>query len=201
MTPEDTASHVTARATGIGPAIFLDRDGVLNEEVNYLHDPKDLVMVPRAAEAVARFNAAKIPVYVVTNQAGIGRGYYGLEDYRAVNAKMSALLAAEGAHIDDWYLCPHAPTADCPCRKPRPGMLQLAAREHALDLPRSVLVGDKDSDLEAGRAAGCQTILVRTGYGRQTEIALAQSARSGLFDGCFGSLVDAVETIVSRVRP
>lgn len=183
------------------PAIFLDRDGVLNEEVNYLHDPKDLVMVPHAAQAVARFNDAGIPVFVITNQAGIGRGYYGIEDYRAVNGKMSSLLAVEGAHVDGWYLCPHAPSSGCLCRKPRPGMLQTAALEHALDLSCSLLVGDKDSDLEAGRAAGCQTVLVRTGYGRQTETALEQSARTGLFDGCFNSLIDAAEMILSRVRP
>lgn len=155
------------------PALFLDRDGTLNEEVDYLHRPEDLALIPGAAQALARVNAAGIPVVVVTNQSGIGRGYYDWVDFQAVMARMAEHLAEAGAHLDATYASPHHEkgqgdygVADHPDRKPNPGMLRRAAEEHGLDLARSWMVGDKAVDLEAGRRAGCRTILVRTGYGR-----------------------------------
>lgn len=154
------------------PAVFLDRDGTLNEEVDYLSDPDQLVIIPGAAAAVARLNARGIPVVVVTNQSGIGRGKYGWQDFAAVMSRMSTLLALENARIDAIYAAPHHEqgqgeyaVADHPDRKPNPGMLLRAAEEYGLDLPRSWMVGDKEVDLEAGRRAGCRVVLVRTGYG------------------------------------
>lgn len=154
------------------PAVFLDRDGTLNEEVDYLSDPGRLVMIPGAAAAVARLNARGIPVVVVTNQSGIGRGKYGWQDFAAVMSRMETLLALEHARIDAVYASPHHEkgqgdyaVADHPDRKPNPGMLARAAEEHGIDLARSWMVGDKDIDLEAGRRAGCKVALVRTGYG------------------------------------
>ncbi|MGC4069213.1 MAG: HAD family hydrolase [Polyangiaceae bacterium] len=137
------------------PALFLDRDGVLNEEVNYLHDPKDLIMIPGVGEVIAECNRLGVPVIVITNQAGIGRGYYDVAAYESVNRAMAEHLAAVGAHVDAWYFCPHHPTESCTCRKPAPGMLELAARDWQLDLSRSVVVGDKESDLTGRSRRGC----------------------------------------------
>ncbi|HXC16472.1 MAG TPA: HAD-IIIA family hydrolase [Holophagaceae bacterium] len=167
------------------PAVFLDRDGTLNEEVGYLARAEDLRLLPGAAAAVARLNARGIPVVVVTNQSGIGRGYYGWQDFSAVMSRMGTLLAMENAHLDGVYAAPHHEqgvgdyaVADHPERKPNPGMLQRAAEEHGLDLAGSWMVGDKAIDVEAGRRAGCRTCLVRTGYGADE-------------DGCGADLVAA----------
>ncbi len=178
------------------PAVFLDRDGTLNEEVDYLHKPEDLVMIPGVCAAVARLNAAGIPVIVVTNQSGIGRGYYGWQDFAAVMSRMGTLLAIENAHVDGVYVSAHHEkgqgdyaVADHPDRKPNPGMLLRAAEEHGLDLKRSWMVGDKGIDVEAGRRAGCRTVLVRTGYGSKED-------PSGATFVC-DSLVEAVERILA----
>lgn len=162
------------------PAIFLDRDGTLNEEVDYLHKPEELVLIPGAARAVAKLNALGIPVAVVTNQSGIGRGYFGFDAFDSVTARMSELLAEAGAHLDAVYVAPHHEMGqgefahpDHPERKPNAGMLTRAALDHGLDLSRSWMVGDKESDLEAGRRAGCRVALVRTGYGKSVDGSLA----------------------------
>ncbi|WP_029214959.1 D-glycero-beta-D-manno-heptose 1,7-bisphosphate 7-phosphatase [Kallotenue papyrolyticum] len=158
-----------------GRAVFLDRDGTINVEVNYLHRCEDLVLIPGAAEAIRRFNRAGWLVVVVTNQAGIARGFYDEAAMHALHAHLRERLAAAGARIDAFYFCPHHPdfTGPCVCRKPADGMLRQAARDHAIDLARSWLIGDSWSDLVAGHAAGCRTLLVRTGYGRATEARLA----------------------------
>ena len=162
------------------PAVFIDRDGTLNEEVEYLSRPEDVVLIPGAREAVARLNAQGIPVLVVTNQAGIGRGKYGWADFRAVMERIAALLAEAGAHMDGVYAAAHHKEGlgeyahpDHPDRKPNPGMLLRAAKEHGVDLARSWMIGDKALDLGAGRNAGCRVALVRTGYGAQVDPALA----------------------------
>ncbi|MBL0313288.1 MAG: HAD family hydrolase [Holophagaceae bacterium] len=161
-------------------AIFLDRDGTLNEEVDYLHKPEELVLIPGAAQAVAKLNALGIPIAVVTNQSGIGRGYFGFDEFNEVTARMAHLLAEAGAHLDAVYVAPHHEMGqgefahpDHPERKPNAGMLTRAAQEHGLDLSRSWMVGDKESDLEAGRRAGCRVALVRTGYGKSVDGSLA----------------------------
>lgn len=158
------------------PAVFLDRDGTLNEEVDYLSDPDQLSLIPGAAAAVAKLNARGIPVVVVTNQSGIGRGRYGWREFEAVMSRMETLLAREQAHVDAVYAAPHHAkglgeyaVADHPDRKPNPGMLLKAAEEHGLDLSHSWMVGDKALDLEAGRRAGCRVALVRTGYGHSVD--------------------------------
>jgi D-glycero-D-manno-heptose 1,7-bisphosphate phosphatase len=150
----------------------MDRDGTLTEEVGYVNHPNRLRLLPRSAAAVRRLNAAGIAVVVVTNQAGIARGYFSPEVLAAVNAAMVSQLKDEGAHVDGVYVCPHHPTEGeppyrlvCDCRKPRPGLLLRAAAELGLDLERSILVGDKGSDLVAARAVGARAVLVLTGYG------------------------------------
>ncbi len=179
------------------PAVFIDRDGTLNEEVGYLCRPEDVALIPGAREAVARLNAAGVPVIVVTNQAGIGQGKYGWEEYHAVMARIKELLGEGGAHLDGAYAAPYHPRGlgtyqhpDHPDRKPNPGMLLQAAATHGLDLARSWMVGDKQLDLEAGHNAGCRAALVRTGYGRDVDPKLA--------DLVAGDLAEAVDRILAE---
>ena len=169
------------------PAVFLDRDGTINAEVDYLCRVEDVALIPGSAEAVARLNAAGFPVIVVTNQSGIGRGRFSWEAYRAVMGRLAELLSAHDARIDAAYVAPHHPCAkgeychpDHPDRKPNPGMLQRAAADLGLDLTRSWMVGDKDIDLQAGRNAGCRSALVLTGYGAASDPALADFVATDL---------------------
>ena len=155
------------------PAVFIDRDGTLTEEVGYVNHPQRLKLLPRAAEAIRRLNAAGVPAVLVTNQAGVARGYFSEDVLHAVNDRLVRLLKDEGAHLDGVYVCPHHPTegkppfrAACDCRKPRPGMLERAARELDLDLRASTVVGDKTVDIETAAPVGARSVLVLTGYGR-----------------------------------
>lgn len=149
------------------PALFLDRDGVLNEDRGYVHRWEDFRWIPGAREAVAAFNARNWWVFVVTNQSGVGRGYYPEADVLALHARMEADLAAAGARIDAFYHCPFHPEAledryrhpDPPDRKPNPGMLLRAMADWPVDAARSVMVGDKAIDLEAGQRAGVRSLL------------------------------------------
>ncbi len=155
------------------PALFLDRDGVLVAEVGYLHRPEAVRLIPGAGALIAVANRAGLPVVLVTNQAGIGRGYYGWAEFQATQARISADLAAEGAALDMVLACPfHAEGQPPyrhpahPCRKPRPGMILRAAERLGLDLTGSWIVGDRAIDLEAGRAAGLAGgVQVLTGQG------------------------------------
>lgn len=153
------------------PAVFLDRDGTVIQEREYLADPAGVRLVPGAAEAIRRLRAAGYAVVIVTNQSGIARGLYRESDYRAVAARLDTMLARAGARPDGTYHCPHHPdlTGPCPCRKPGTGMHRRAAEELGLDLAASVYVGDKPTDVEPGLALGGRGVLVRTGYGRESE--------------------------------
>jgi len=155
------------------PAVFLDRDGTINEQVGYVNHVSRLWLLPGAAAAIARLNERSIPVIVVSNQAGAARGYFPPSLIEQVNARMHELLAAEGAHVDALYFCPHLPSSklpelavDCNCRKPRPGMLLRAAQDHDIDLATSFVVGDRMGDVAFGQSVGATGILVLTGYGR-----------------------------------
>lgn len=186
--------------------VFLDRDGVINEEIEYLHDPDRLVLVRGAAEAIAALGRAGAAVVVVTNQAGIARGMYTERELAAVTARLDELLGSAGGRLDATYFCPHHPEAGagayriaCRCRKPAPGMLERAAAELGLDLARSVIVGDRETDLLAGRAAGCAAVLVRTGYGAREEARLASAGRAELPDAVFDSLATATPWLLERL--
>ncbi len=155
-------------------ALFLDRDGVIVEEVGDLHRPEDVRLVPGAAAAIAAANRAGVPVVVITNQSGIGRGHYGWPEFQGTQERIAAALDLEaGAALDMVLACPYHPEGAPPfrhpahpCRKPRPGMILRAAERLGLDLPGSWIVGDRALDLEAGRAAGLAGGLhVLTGYG------------------------------------
>jgi D-glycero-D-manno-heptose 1,7-bisphosphate phosphatase len=155
------------------PAVFLDRDGTLNEQMGYINHLSRFVLLPGAAQAVCRLNQHGIPVVVVTNQSGLARGYFPASLLEKVHAELERQLAREGAHLDGIYVCPHHPEVKveqyrqvCLCRKPQTGLLEQAATELNLDVSRSFMVGDRWSDLECGVRAGAAPVLVLTGYGR-----------------------------------
>lgn len=145
--------------------IFFDRDGTLLEERNYLSDPAQVALIPGAAEAVRMARAAGYLAVVLTNQSGVGRGYFRMQDVEAVHRRMEEMLAAEGARLDGIYICPHAPEEDCACRKPRTGLVERAALELGIDLSRSWMIGDKAADIELAANAAMKSVLVMTGYG------------------------------------
>ena len=157
-------------------AVFLDRDGTLLEEANYVCELDRLVFFPFAIDAVRLLNRAGFAVVVVTNQAGIARGIVEESFVAQAHAVMTERLAEGGARVDGYYYCPHHPQGIveayrrvCECRKPQPGMLRRAAGELGLDLTGSFVVGDKLQDVEAGAAVGARGVLVRTGFGRTEE--------------------------------
>jgi D-glycero-D-manno-heptose 1,7-bisphosphate phosphatase len=144
-------------------AVFLDRDGTLMRDVDYCGDPKKVHVYPEAAPALHRLKERGYKLIVVTNQSGIGRGYFTEDDYRLVEAEFFRQIGA--GLIDASYYCPDPPTSTSVRRKPGPGMVFEAQRDHRLDLRRSFFVGDKASDIACGQNAGVRTILVRTGFG------------------------------------
>jgi D-glycero-D-manno-heptose 1,7-bisphosphate phosphatase len=146
---------------------FIDRDGTLIEEKNYLSDPGGVVFIPGSAQAIMQLQAAGAKVVVISNQAGVGRGYFGVEVVHAVNQRLQDMLRKEGCTIDAFYFCPHHPEAGCDCRKPRLGMFRQAAADFNMPL-NGLMIGDNASDVKAGLDAGLTTILVRTGYGEKT---------------------------------
>jgi D-glycero-D-manno-heptose 1,7-bisphosphate phosphatase len=154
-----------AEAVSLRPAVFLDRDGTLAEEVGYLNDVNRFRMFPFVPQAILRLNRAELPVIVITNQSGIARGYFPESLVPAVHELMTTQLAKVGAHVDALYYCPHQEDDACSCRKPKPGMLESAAHEHGVDLSRSFVVGDRYSDIEMAHRVEARAILVRTGYG------------------------------------
>lgn len=188
------------------PAVFIDRDGTLTEEVGYVNHPQRLRLLPSSAQAIRRLNEAGIAAVLVTNQAGVARGYFSEEVLQAVNASLVAQLKDEGAHLDGLYVCPHHPTEgappyrqDCDCRKPRPGLLHRAAADHGLDLGRSTLVGDRPSDLLAARAVGAAAVLVLTGYGLG-EWEYRRASLPVEPDHVAEDLLGAVEWVIARGR-
>jgi D-glycero-D-manno-heptose 1,7-bisphosphate phosphatase len=165
------------------PALFLDRDGTINEDRHYLSDPAGVFLIPGAAEAIAEVNRLGVPIIVVTNQAGIAKGIIPFEAIAKIHQELDQQLARFGAKVDAYYFCPHHPEGPiaefhqvCQCRKPLAGMLQRAAQEHQLDLSQSWMVGDRLTDAEAGAAAGCKTMLLRTGYGHELPEVLDHAA-------------------------
>ena len=135
-------------------------------DVDYCGDPKDVHLLPGVREALSKLKKAGYKLIVITNQSGIGRGFFDEQQYSAVEAELARQLGA--GLIDATYYCPHLPEDGCKCRKPSSEMVLAAARDHDINLTRSFFVGDKRSDIECGRGAGVKTILVRTGYGSET---------------------------------
>ncbi len=175
------------------PALFLDRDGTLMEEVNYCHDPKQVKVFPGAAEALAKAKAAGFRTIVVTNQAGVSRGRITEEQLREVQEEFLRQLGP--GLIDACYVCTDHPDSPSPRRKPEPGMLLEAAADHQLDLKKSWCIGDKASDIESGRRAGVRTVLVRTGYGSTPEHACADAHFT------VRDIVAAIQLILDEIAP
>lgn len=152
-------------------AVFLDRDGTVNEEVGYLRDLGQLRLIPGAGPAIRLLHEAGLKVVLITNQSGVARGYFPESFVHETHALLEKMLQEEGVRLDGIYYCPHHPTAGnsrytmtCDCRKPGTGLIDRAARELDIDIKRSYVVGDKWSDIELGQRAGAHSILVRTGF-------------------------------------
>jgi D-glycero-D-manno-heptose 1,7-bisphosphate phosphatase len=176
-------------------AAFLDRDGTICEEMGYVNHVDRLQIFPFAAAAIRQLNEARVPVIVVTNQSGVARDIFPESLVHQVHKKMISELSAGGARVDAIYFCPHKTEDACECRKPNPGLLEHAAREHALDLSASWVVGDRYADLEMGHAAGSRGILVMTGYGRgEYELHHTKWARQP--DALAENLAEAVRRIL-----
>ncbi len=183
-------------------AVFLDRDGTIVAERGYITVPEDVHLVEGAAQGILALRAGGWKVFVASNQAAVAKGLITEDELSRINLRMVALLAGEGATLDGIYCCPHHPegtvpeyAVECECRKPRPGLLEQAAREHDLDLSACVMIGDSRRDVETGKAAGTATILVRTGHG-----AKAAGEPHGA-DHVAEDLAGAVAWLASRTGP
>lgn len=153
--------------------IFLDRDGTINEEIEFLHAPDQIRLIPKAADAIREFNMLGFKIFILTNQSGIAHGIFNENDLKEIHEKLLSILKKSNAKIDHIYYCPHHPEGKiekyrkiCNCRKPMTGMFEIAAKEYNINLSRSFVIGDKKIDIEAGNNCGAFSILVLTGYGK-----------------------------------
>ena len=175
MRTQKTIGHIQT-----SPAIFVDRDGTICEEVNYLRRVEDLHLLPFAAEALRLARQAGYRVVIISNQSGVARGYMEESTVQEINQALQEMLREQGAEVDGIYYCPHhiqgnpPYNIDCPCRKPNPGMLYRAQEDLHLDLAHSVVIGDKYSDVETAHRVNIPGILVLTGYGREEKERIAQ---------------------------
>lgn len=177
------------------PAVFLDRDGVLNQNrADYVRTWGQVEFLPGVFEALRRLAGSPFMVVVVTNQSAVGRGLMTCEGLEDINQGIVQQVQRAGGRIDAVYACPHRPDEGCSCRKPRPGMLLQAAQDLAIDLERSYLIGDAVSDMQAGLAAGCRPVMVRTGRGATQVTGLAAA---GLDVPVVADLVAAVARILN----
>lgn len=178
-------------AAGLLPSVvFLDRDGTIIEDRHYLHSPDGVVLLPGAARAIARLNHAEVPVVLITNQSGLGRGYFTVEQYEAVHARMIELLALDGAKLDASYYCADSPEVKNSCRKPSARLFRKAIREHDLDMSRAIYIGDRWRDLAPMLELGGKGILVESGHTSFEDFTFAQKHARVV-----ESLEDAVEQI------
>jgi len=178
-----------------GTAVFVDRDGVINEERRaYVTRWSEFRFLPGALDALVALSQTGQRVLVITNQSAIHRGLATHADVRRLHRRMVAAVTAAGGRIDGIYVCPHRPDEGCDCRKPRPGLLLRAAAQHRLDLARCYLIGDKLTDIEAGLAVGCRCILVRTGLDDTAEFDRPETGPHAF--RCFGDIRTAVDHIL-----
>ncbi|HLX12052.1 MAG TPA: HAD family hydrolase [Bacteroidota bacterium] len=185
--------------------LFLDRDGTINEEVHFLSSPDQLTLIPGSAEAIRQANDLGFKVVVISNQSGVARGMFSEADVRKVNAALISMLEKEHARIDGMYYCPHHPDGpdpaykkDCDCRKPKIGMLTEAAKKLDIDLKKSILIGDRITDIQTGNNAGTASILVRTGYGAEMLPMLGDYKLK--LDYIANNLLDAMQFVKSHLH-
>ncbi|GHU62261.1 hypothetical protein FACS189418_3330 [Clostridia bacterium] len=182
-------------------AIFLDRDGTINEEVNYLYEIEKFAFIPGVPEALAQLKKAGYLLLVVTNQAGIARGYYTESDVQLLHSYINQCLFKQSVQIDRFYYCPHHPQGkgkykkECLCRKPNVGMLERACTDFFIDRKKSFLIGDNQGDILAAKNFGIPSILVRTGHGKSVE---KQLEKDYLY--CAENLAEAVEWILAKEK-
>ena len=187
-------------------AVFLDRDGTVNVEANFISSPDQLQLIPRAGAAIRELNTLGTRVFIITNQSGVARGYFSEAAVHDIHEALRALLKKENAFVDDFFYCPHLPGAKderynvvCDCRKPKPGMLLQAQQKYSVDLRRSFVVGDRCIDIASGKAVGAGTVMVSTGYGAEEVLNCRNQADFFAHD-----LLDGVEyikqTVVSQER-
>ena len=179
-------------------AVFFDRDGTINVEKEYLHRTEEFEFIAGAPDAIRLLKDAGFLVILVTYESGIGRGFYDESAVHRLHRYMDEELSRCGAAVDAYYLCPHHPLhgigeyrRECGCRKPLPGMLHEAADDFSIDLNASYIIGDKMADMEAGLAAGCRPLLVRTGYGAKEPASLPEGVSS------YADIMAAVRAIIS----
>jgi len=188
------AVHVEPKPAKQSPAVFFDRDGTVIAEADYLHEPERIRILPNALEGMKRFQDMGYRIVMITNQPGIGIGYYSKEDFYRVNRAMLKSFSEKGILVDKIYFCPHGKSENCACRKPEQALVRRAQEELNLDLSRSVIIGDKTSDIETGKRAGMRTVLVRTGFGgRDGEFAMQPDVTAE-------NLLDAAKRILEMER-
>jgi len=158
------------------PCIFIDRDGTICEDKVYLADPEGLVIFPEVPEGIQRLKKSGFLTIVITNQSGIGRGYFDKETLEKIHERLKGILKEKGAVIDAIYYCPHHPEENCDCRKPKTGLVQQALKDFEIDLDRSFIIGDTDMDTELGRKMGMKTILLT----RPSNPTVAGISRGGI---------------------
>ena len=185
-------------------AVFLDRDGTINEEMGYINHLERFILLPGAAEAIRRINQSGLKAVVVTNQSGAARGYFPMELIDQVHHKMRGLLQEEGVFLDGIYTCVHAPEGEgegggCDCRKPNTGLIRQAAEDLQLELSRSYVVGDRFKDVEMARNSGAKAVLVLTGYGKGELEFLGPTSRVKP-DFVAADLSEAVDWILSDLK-
>ena len=186
------------------PAVFLDRDGTINEQMGYINHPSRFVLLPGAAEGIRLLNENGFLVIVVSNQSGVARGYFPIDLVHEVHDLMHRLLSSEGARADDVLFCPHHPdgkveeyAVPCDCRKPKPGLIEKARQRFDIDMARSTVVGDRFSDIELAFACGLRGVLVKTGYGRG-DLRYVFPGRKVQPDVVAGDLEEAARRILER---
>lgn len=185
--------------------IFLDRDGTINQEVHYLHQTSDLVIMPGVAEAIRLLREDGYRIVVVTNQAGVARGYYSCQDVERLHEYLNELLNKDGAWIDHFFYCPHHPVygvgeykKDCDCRKPGTGMFMMAEQHYQVDKANSYMIGDKLLDVEAGMNYGIRGILVGSGYGAEVHREQMERQEEPVYEFYAETLMGAARYIVDR---
>ena len=186
-------------------AVFLDRDGTINKEVTYLYRPEDLIILPGVPQAIKRLKDHGFRIIVVTNQAGIARGYYTVEQMHKLHQYLNDRLKKDGAWIDRFYYCPHHPQHGigeykkmCRCRKPGTGMFEAARQEYGIDKNRSYMIGDKRIDVQAGHNFGICSILVGTGYGMEEREESRSLGEEPFYDFYSETLMGAAEFIIGK---
>lgn len=181
-------------------AVFLDKDGTIIEDVNYLKHASQIKFIPGSVEAIKMLNKAGYKVIVISNQSGIARGILTEDMLQAIDKNLHKRLLHQGAYLDGMYHCPHHPEhglypykKECSCRKPNPGMLLKAAKDHDIDLAQSYMIGDHPTDIEAGKKAGTKTIFVLTGHGKEEKDRIKEAP-----DQIVESLLEAVKQILEK---